>query len=291
MKTKWIMLVFVQLIFLQSCTKEPQLNMSFSISSLEERVDHEEEFFWLSSSGLPNYALVESLDNLSMNLEEGKTLAFNFVDPEKLKGLVIKVNSKMDIHVQVGDSQKTFSLNEGVNEFELDFENIGTQVGLTPVKIDKNKAQIEMILFESYERVDETVYQAYLEKEAGIIDFTHAVDWSNNPMENLKNINNLLKLYPFNNWHYFVKTVDFNKLVTETEAWIGHPVVISGPIDGVEDDAGLKKLYIKNGFLETPLILYLDKDIKDEDSINTIGVFLGYEDGLIFYSQGGLDDQ
>lgn len=291
MKTKWIMLVFVHLMLLQSCTKEPQFNISNSISSLEESIDHEEEYFWLSSSGLPNYALVESLDNLSMDLEEGKALDFNFLNPEKLKGLLIEVNSKMDIHVQVGDYQKTLSLNEGVNEFELDLENIGTKVSLTPEKIKKNKAQINMLLFESYKSVDEAVYQAYYEKEAGIIDFTRAVDWSNDPRDNLSYIDDLIKIYPFKNWNYFVRPVDFNKLVKEADKWIGRPVVISGPIEGVEEDADFKKLYIKNGFIETPLILYSDKDISNQDCINTIGVFLGYDDGLIFFSQGNSNDQ
>ena len=290
MKIKWIILVFVHMILLQACTKEPQLNMSYSISSLEESIVHEEEYFWLSSSGLPNYAVVETLDNLDINLEEGKALDFNFVSPEKIKGILIEVDSKMDIRVQTGDYQKTFSLIEGVNEFELDLEKINMQVYLTPEKIEKDKAHIEELLFETYERVDEGVYQAYFEKEARIMEFRHAVDWSNKPMENLSYIYDLIKVYPFQNWHFFVRPIDFNKLIEEADKWIGYPVVISGPIEGVEEAAEYKKLYIQNGFLERPLIVYSDKDINDQASINTIGVFLGYEDGLIFFSQLDSND-
>lgn len=115
-----------------------------------------------------------------------------------------------------------------------------------------------------------------------MIDFTLAVDWTHDSKENLNFVDELLERYPFNNWHYYVTAIDFNQLVKTPEVWLGYPVFLSGPVDHHEKEAHLNKVHIKNGLLDVPVIVYIDGEVDLEACINTVGVFLGYEDGLIF---------
>jgi hypothetical protein len=122
------------------------------------------------------------------------------------------------------------------------------------------------------------------------MDFSHAVDWFDYPRDNLNHMDDLIKMYPFNNWHYYVSPVDFIQLKENANKWIGHPVVIGGTILKVEEDADYIKTTVQNGFIESPLIIYSYETINDQGSLNTLGVFLGYEGGLIFFSPGDSRD-
>lgn len=106
MKIKWVMFILVLLTFLQSCTNNSQLELKNQVMTLPQEMAEEAPEFWLSSVGLPQYALIESPEILDMIvLEEGHPLDFNFAHPEKLKGLMIDVASKMEIRLEVEDKE------------------------------------------------------------------------------------------------------------------------------------------------------------------------------------------
>jgi hypothetical protein len=286
MNFKWLIVLFISSLFLQACAEEQELNTFIVESPLLEMADIEEDYFWVSNPGLPNYALVKSPMISAIDfLEEGHVLEFDFINPEKIKGVLIDVESKMEISLQVGEYEEYFNLDKGINKLKFNVDQVTDTVLLTAISVKNKKAKVKDVLFETFEKVEEQVYQSFIEKEAGIIDFTQAVDWSSDPEDNLNYMDEFLKEFPFSYWHYYVRVIDFNQLLETPEKWIGHPVLICGPIESVDSEMDLNRVVVKNGLLEVPVIIYFDEKIKNEDLMNTVAVFLGFDEGLIFYSQ------
>ena len=284
MSLKWVIMLLLSLTLLSCQSNETENDIKIGLLE-NKQIETTEALFFVSDPVYPYYIVLDGNYNEDeANILVGETIALPFKSSEKIMGFRVNSETALQLNVSVGDKDFTLAVQEGENMFDMPSETLVDSVEVSLISGPDSGFSIGNILIQGYQQLDETAYLNYTTKKNWIVTLQNAIEWGETPMENLKKVPALKEIFKGQQLNIYGESVDLSMLESEEKDWIGFPVLMSGPVTSYEILEGYTKVEMKTGLTQIPVVIYFDEFDTSLTCITTIGIFLGRDESLKFYS-------
>lgn len=284
MSLKWMILLLLSLTLLSCQSNETKDDINISLLE-NKQIEMTESLFFVSDPVYPYYIVLDdSYNDFEANILVGETIVLPFKSSEKIMGVRVDSDKVLQLNVSVGDKTYILAVQEGENIFDMPSEILVDSLEVSLISGPDSGFPIGNILIQGYQQLEETAYLDYTTKKKWIVTLQNALEWGETPMENLERVPALKEIFKGQQLNIYGESVDFSMLESEEKDWVGFPVLMSGPVTSYEIFDSYTKVEMKTGLTQTPVVIYFDEFDTSLTCITTIGIFLGRDESLKFYS-------